>query len=110
MKTISALFISLAFSVCTLATELVVLDVRTPSEFNVGHVKRSINLDFKSSEFKKEVSKLDKNKEYKLYCRSGNRSGKALKIMQEMGFKHLENLGSLQEANKSLQGTCEGTC
>ena len=55
-----------------------------------------------------EIEKLDKSKSYKLYCRSGNRSGQTLKIMKELGFKDVENLGSLSEAVRKLNGTCEG--
>lgn len=51
-----------------------------------------LNIDWESGDFKNEVAKLDKNKAYGLYCRSGNRSGKALKAMKSMGFKNVNNL------------------
>lgn len=86
----------------------IVLDVRTPEEFNESHVKDSRNIDFLAPDFSKQISKLDKTKNYKLYCRSGNRSAKAMEIMKAQGFKNLENLGSLNEAAVKLKQKCEG--
>jgi len=51
-----------------------------------------LNIDWKSSDFESKVAKLDKNKPYGLYCRSGHRSGLAKKKMESMGFKHVYNL------------------
>lgn len=91
-----SLFLSVAFA------KDIVVDVRTPQEFASGHTKSAINIDFKNDNFKTEILKLDKNAVYKLYCRSGNRSGQALKVMTDLGFKKLQNLGSLEDARKSL--------
>ncbi len=51
-----------------------------------------LNIDWESGNFKNEIAKLDKNKPYGVYCRSGHRSGNAMKAMKEMGFKHVYNL------------------
>ncbi len=88
--------------------EVVILDVRTPSEFSSAHLKGAINIDVLNSDFKDQVQKLDKNRTYKLYCRSGNRSGQALQLMRSLGFKNVENHGSLQQAKKSLERACQG--
>lgn len=85
-----------------------VLDVRTPEEYSQSHLIDSVNIDFLNVNFKDQVQKLDKNKTYKLYCRSGNRSNKALELMTNMGFKNIENLGSLQQASKTLKRSCNG--
>lgn len=99
-----------AFSVTPSASamdkDVVILDVRTPEEFNQNHIDGSVNINFLGSDFKEQVSKLDKNKNYKLYCRSGNRSGKAMTLMNSMGFNHIENIGSLQQASKTLEKSC----
>ncbi|MEY4616226.1 MAG: hypothetical protein RJB66_1186 [Pseudomonadota bacterium] len=94
------------------AKEFLILDVRTPVEFNDNHLVGAMNIDFLSPTFKGEVEKLDKNKVFKIYCRSGNRSGKALGVMRDMGFKDLENLGSLTEASRKLNIRCakQGPC
>ncbi|OKL47140.1 hypothetical protein BSR29_05495 [Boudabousia liubingyangii] len=76
-----------------------ILDVRTPAEFAEGHLEGAKNIDFNDANFKTEVQKLDPKGSYVLYCRSGNRAGKALSVMKEMGFEHLANLGSLDSAH-----------
>ncbi|MBL7555236.1 MAG: rhodanese-like domain-containing protein [Bdellovibrionaceae bacterium] len=45
---------------------------------------------------------------YKVYCRSGNRSGQAMQLMKSLGFKDVENLGSLMQASQRLSRKCEG--
>ena len=64
----------------------VVLDVRTPDEFNDGHIDGAININYESGGFKTELAQLDKKKTYFVYCRTGRRSGEAVKIMKAMGF------------------------
>jgi rhodanese-related sulfurtransferase len=82
--------------------------VRTSEEYSESHVKTALNIDFKSADFETKISKLDRNKIYKLYCRSGNRSGKALEIMKAKGFQQVENLGGLKDAVEKLHVVCEG--
>ena len=71
---------------------ITLLDVRTPAEFESGHIAGAINIDFESGVFKQEVQALDKTKTYALYCRSGNRSGQATSIMAKDGFDSVFNL------------------
>lgn len=77
----------------------VILDVRTQDEVNMGIIPNSIHLDFyKGEEFIEALEKLDKNKNYYVYCRSGNRSGQACNIMEQMGFgKALNLMGGIME-------------
>lgn len=71
----------------------VVLDVRRPDEYQEGHIKNAINYNVMDSlAFEKQIAALPKNKKYLLYCRGGVRSGKALVMMQQKGFKHLYHL------------------
>ncbi len=72
--------------------DAVLLDVRTAPEFEEGHIKGAKNIDFYNPLFKMNLDKLDKNKTYFIYCRSGNRSGQAMQIMKELGFKKVYNL------------------
>lgn len=66
----------------------VVIDVRTPSEVAEGHIPQAnLFLDFNNGVFEKEVDNLDKTKNYLVYCRSGARSARACKLMEEKGFK-----------------------
>ncbi|BFR49575.1 rhodanese-like domain-containing protein [Nitratidesulfovibrio sp. HK-II] len=63
-----------------------VLDVRTPGEFSEGHLQGARNIDFTSPEFRDRVRSLNRNRTYLVYCRSGNRSSKALEVFRELGF------------------------
>ena len=65
---------------------LVVLDVRTPEEFDEGHIDGAVMLDFYRDDFADELAKLDPDVPYVLYCRSGSRSGQTLAIMDSLGF------------------------
>ena len=71
---------------------LVILDVRTPQEWGFGHLKGSINLDFKSPSFRDQIARLDRGNAYLIYCRTGVRSARALLLMRALGFKELYNL------------------
>lgn len=71
---------------------VITLDVRTPGEFNDGHIEGALLIDFQSGNFENEIASLDKSKTYAVYCRSGNRSGKAVKVMSDAGFPNLYNL------------------
>jgi rhodanese-related sulfurtransferase len=70
-----------------------ILDVRTPDEFNEGHIANAVNIDYYSDGFRENLDRLDKGKTYLLYCRSGSRSGKALPLMGELGFERVYNMG-----------------
>ncbi|MGZ3796223.1 MAG: rhodanese-like domain-containing protein [Pseudobdellovibrionaceae bacterium] len=80
----------------------IILDVRTVEEYQSAHIKGARNIDFYSGNFKELLSKLDKNKNYVLYCRSGNRSGQSCHLMKQLGFSNVENLGSLNQAGKKI--------
>lgn len=63
------------------------VDVRTPAEFSSGTIKGAKNIDYMSASFKDQFLKLDKNKEYFLFCRSGNRSGQACNLLVKEDYK-----------------------
>ena len=69
------------------------IDVRTPEEYMSGHYKNAQNLNFYDElNFKNALNKMDKNKRYLIYCRSGHRSGLTLKLMKKLGFKEVYDL------------------
>ncbi len=77
------------------STNLILLDVRTAEEYSSGSIPNSINIDVLSSDFKSKIELLDKNKEYLVYCRSGNRSSIASSIMSTNGFIKIYNLNNV---------------
>jgi rhodanese-related sulfurtransferase len=74
--------------------EAVLLDVRTPMENKTVRIPNSILIDIHDPLFAEEIEKLDKNKSYYVYCRSGNRSFHAGNYMLKIGFEKVYNLES----------------
>ena len=71
----------------------IVLDVRTPEEFETSRIPDSKNIDFYNPQnFMQEIEKLDKNSSYYIYCRTGVRSANSCALMKELGFKKTYNL------------------
>lgn len=83
---------------------VVTLDVRTPGEFAEGYIEGARLIDFQSGNFENEIATLDKGATYAVYCRSGNRSGQAVKVMQDAGFTNVFNMngGVIDWANAGL--------
>jgi rhodanese-related sulfurtransferase len=70
-----------------------ILDVRTPEEVEEGYIPNASNIDiYLGQDFLTELEKLDKSKNYYVYCRSGNRSRQACAIMNSVGFDNAYNL------------------
>lgn len=68
------------------------VDVRTPKEFNSGHISKSKNIDFFSGRFNLEFAKLNQELPLYIYCRSGSRSRQASLKLANMGFKDIYDL------------------
>lgn len=68
------------------------VDVRTPQEFANGHLENAKNVNFNDPEFKQKIALLDKSKPIAVYCGVGGRSGKASKMLVELGFKDISDL------------------
>ena len=74
-------------------SEALILDVRTPEEFEASRIPNSVNIDFYNPEiFMQEIGKLDKDKSYYIYCRTGVRSANSCHLMKELGFTKTYNL------------------
>ena len=70
----------------------VILDIRTPEEFQEGHLEGAKNIDFKADDFSEKIAKLDRDKPYVVHCRSGGRSGQSLETFKKLGFKNIIHL------------------
>lgn len=83
-----------------------IIDVRTPQEFNIGHIENAKLIDFYATNFREQLIKLPKNQTIFLYCKSGNRSGQAYQLLHNAGFKNVKELrggiGAWQQAGYSL--------
>lgn len=69
-----------------------VVDVRTAMEFQQGHFDNAINISFFDSNFVTQMERFDKSKPIYLYCKSGNRSGKAAGLLAAKGFEEIYDL------------------
>jgi phage shock protein E len=77
--------------------ERTVIDVRTPDEFEAGHVAGALNIDVNSADFSDQIAGLDVDQPYLVYCRSGNRSAAAAAQMEEAGIKDIADAGGLAD-------------
>ncbi len=73
-------------------SNFIILDIRPYEEFVEKHIAGAKNLDYDGHEFQKKVNKLDKEKNYVIYCRSGVRGGYFLEKMKDSGFKEAHNI------------------
>lgn len=83
-------------------TNGVIIDVRTEGEIDNGSLKGAlVGYNYSSGEFEEKLDSLDQTKTYYLYCASGNRSGKAARLMKERGFEKVHNLGGYNDLIES---------
>lgn len=83
-------------------TDVLIIDVRTEAEWNTGYLENAIHIPLDTIEKNITFTEPDKYKEIYLYCRSGNRSGKATSILQNLGYKNVTNIGGIQNASANL--------
>lgn len=65
----------------------IIIDVRTASEYVLGHIEKAINIDYEADDFNQTVNHLDKDKTYIVYCKCGKRGVTTLNNMKEQGFR-----------------------
>lgn len=73
------------------------VDVRTPGEFAGGSVEGAVNIPL--SDVARELKQFEGKETIVVFCKSGNRSGKAKQILEQNGFKNVINGGSWQNVN-----------
>ncbi|MGS2725024.1 rhodanese-like domain-containing protein [Psychroserpens sp. BH13MA-6] len=82
-----------SFKAAISSKNITLIDVRTPREYLSGHIKNAVNIDyFDTSNFIKAIKGYDKEQPIFIYCRSGNRSQKAAKKLDSIGFKNIFDL------------------
>lgn len=72
--------------------EISILDIRPHLDFEIEHIPGAENLDYDGHQFQGKVEKLDKNKLYIIYCKSGVRGGYFMEKMRESGFVGAYNI------------------
>lgn len=88
---------------------LVVLDVRTPEEYTMGHIREATNINFYGAKFVNQLVTLDRSKTYVVHCAAGlanGRSRKTVALMDSLGFKNIRHLNggftSWQQAGQPI--------
>jgi len=72
--------------------EMSIIDIRPHIDFKREHIPQAENLDYNGHHFQEKVEKLDKNKEYIIYCKSGVRGEYFMGKMKESGFLEVYNI------------------
>ena len=83
--------------------DFLIVDVRTPEEYQISRIKNSININFYDKNFINVFKNLDFDKHILIYCRSGRRSLESVKILSDEGFRKLYDLkGGVLALDKSV--------
>ena len=92
----------LLFSSLLSSNEIIVIDVRSFEEVKTGVIQDAIHIEWTKIEEEKTNLDISKEQPIYLYCRSGNRSGRATKILEKIGYTNAINAGGIKEAAKKL--------
>ena len=68
------------------------IDVRTPEEYNEGHIESALNINFYDDNFEELIEQVDKSKPVAVYCGKGGRSAKCASFMKNAGFTKIYDL------------------
>lgn len=85
----------------TVSNDTVIIDVRTPAEYEAGHLDGAVNIDVSSAGFATEIATLPADGDYIVYCQSGNRSAQAVALMQDQGFDNVRDAGGISKASQA---------
>ena len=94
---------TLLLSSIVFSDEPIIVDVRSLEEVKTGIIQDAIHIEW--TQIDKEINNIDitKDRPIYLYCRSGNRSGKAAVMLEKIGFTNVINAGGIDEAAKKLE-------
>ena len=102
MKLLLVISMLVSMNILSDLSNAVIIDVRSESEWNEGHLSKAYRVDW--DEIARSIEEIvpDKNVQIILYCRSGNRAGKSMKILTNLGYTNVINAGGIKEAAKKL--------
>ena len=72
--------------------EILLIDVRTPQEYQNGFIEGAVNIDIRGENFEGKIKHFDRETPVAVYCAKGGRSGEASKILHDLGFKEVYDL------------------
>lgn len=72
--------------------DLLLVDVRTATEYEAGFIEGAVNIDVKQADFEKRMGYFDRKTPVAVYCVKGGRSAKAAKKLADMGFEKVYDL------------------
>jgi phage shock protein E len=100
----TGMILGMAFSsFCDEGVKPLIIDVRTETEWNNGHIEGAILIPYELIGGRIGTVVKDKSNRIYLYCRSGRRSGIAKETLEKIGYKDVLNLGSLEDAAKTMK-------
>lgn len=73
-------------------SEVQLVDIRTPEEYQTGHIENAVNIDFYSDSFADSFGDFNPEKPLYIYCKGGNRSSNAIPILEKKDFKFVYDL------------------
>ena len=89
----------------------VIIDVRTPAEFSLGHINGAVNIPLdRLTGDAKAMKRIDQNSHILVYCRSGRRSATALKLLEQRGFRHVRDGGGMATLTTKLKACDNRRC
>ncbi len=83
------------------------IDVRTPTEYEQGHLPQAIQIPYDGIAAGVAKLQLPKDTPIYLYCGSGHRAGIAQQSLQQLGYTHVTNAGGLQDARKLAEAMAD---
>lgn len=75
--------------------DFILMDVRTPGEYSGAHINGSILLPLDQLVSRAEKTVADKNKKIVVYCQSGARSGQAARLLTQLGYTDVNDMGGI---------------
>lgn len=76
-----------------LSEDVLLVDVRTPGEFEAGHLEGAVNIDWMAPEFASQWESISKDKPVYVYCKVGGRSAKAAHFLDSLGYQVIDLTG-----------------
>ena len=90
--------------------DFVLLDIRTAPEVAESHISGAVALDFYSPTFQDNLAEIEREITYLIYCRTGNRSGQTMALMEDLGFERVFDLdGGIRAWTNSGYAVCAGS-